>query len=97
MSTRVMRTWSLKIFLQYAEWKENQKLSNLPFSHRPQCKLFPPKPPPPHQKKKKKKNPCLFVLISWDDCNTQEKLKKKIIQNLGGGGGGEGSESWTLI
>ena len=47
--------------------------------------------PPPHPKKMH--NRCLIVLISWDDCNIQEKLQTMIMQNLGVGGGGRG---WVL-
>ena len=45
-------------------------------------------PPPPPQKKKI----CITVVLdlSWDDCNTQEKLETIVKQNLGVGGGGGG-------
>ena len=35
---------------------------------------------------------CIAIVFdfSWNDCNTQEKLKTTVMQNLGGGGGGWG-------
>ena len=88
MSTRVITTWSLKIFLELQNGRKtkNSAIYHFHINHNANC--FPPSPPPPRTKKKH--NHCLIVLISWDDCNTQEKLQTMIMQNLGGGGGGEG-------
>ena len=35
---------------------------------------------------------CISIVFnfSWDDCNTQEKWRTKVMQNLGEGGGGRG-------
>ena len=35
---------------------------------------------------------CITIVFdfSWDECNTQEKLKTMVMQNLRGGGGGGG-------
>ena len=96
MSTRVMTTWSVKIFLELQNGRKtkNSAIYHFHIDHNANC--FPPSPPPPLAPPKKMHNHCLIVLISWDDCNTQEKLQTMIMQNLGGGGGG-GGESWTLI
>ena len=40
----------------------------------------PPPPPPPPKKNRFSIVPNFF----WDDCNTQEKLKSKVMQNFGG-------------
>ena len=45
----------------------------------------PPPPPPPKKKeKKKKRKQCITIVfyLSWDDCNTQEKLETMVMQNL---------------
>ena len=89
MSTRVMTTWSLKIFLELQNGRKtkNSAIYHFHIDHNANC--FPPSPPPPpHQKKMH--NRCLIVLISWDDCNIQEKLQPMIMQKLGVGGGGRG-------
>ena len=87
MSTLVMTTRSLKIFL---EWQNGRKNKNSAFHHFQidrNAPCFPPTPLP-HQKKNLWHNHCLIVLdFSWDDCNTQEKLQTMIMQNLGGGRG----------
>ena len=86
MSTRVITTRSLKIFLELQNGRKtkNSAIYHFHIDHNANC--FPPSPPPP-PRTKKKHNHCLIVLISWDDSNTQEKLQTIIMQNLGGGKG----------
>ena len=39
-------------------------------------------------------NRCIKIVldISWDDCNTQEKLETRVMQIFFGGGGMEGGK-----
>ena len=53
-----------------------------------------PPPPPPPPRHPKKKQICTVFSFSWDNCNTQEKWKTKVMQKFGGGGGEEGGVSW---
>ena len=54
--------------------------------------LGPPPPPAPQNK-----NWLTTVFdFSWDDCNTQEKLERMVIQNLGRRGGGKQGTFWSI-
>ena len=85
MSTRVMTTWSLKIFLELQNGRKtkNSAIYHFHIDHNANC--FPPSPPLP---------PPPLVLISWDDCNTQENFQTMIMQNLGRGGEGVSLGHW---
>ena len=91
MSTLVMTTRSLKIFL---EWQNGRKNKNSAFHHfhvDRNAPCFPPTPLP-HQKKTTYGTTIVLLSLivldfSWDDCNTQEKLQTMIMQSLGGGEG----------
>ena len=43
-----------------------------------------PSPPPKKKEKKRERKQCITIVfdLSWDDCNTQEKLETMVMQNL---------------
>ena len=91
MSTRVMTTWSLKIFLelQNGTKTKNSAIYHFHIDHNANC--FPPKPPfpspSPHQKKS-----ITIVLLSSSLGTTviPRKNCKQRSCKIWGGGGGEG-------
>ena len=75
------RTWneSRLYFQHYSYTYMHLSLDHSLFSHRPECTVF--TPPPPNFA-----YPLSSIFI-WEDCNTQEKLKTMVLQNLGRGEG----------
>ena len=76
------RTWNeLRLYFQhYSYTYMHLSLGHSLFSHRPECTVFTPPLPPNFA------YPLSSIFI-WEDCNTQEKLKTMVLQNLGGGEG----------
>ena len=60
------------------------------------CAPRPLRPPPPPLPKKNKSCVSIVFNFSWDGCNTQEKWKTKLMQNVGGGGGAAVSNHITM-
>ena len=66
----------------------NWSIYHFHLDHNASPKIYPPPPHPPPPKF------CITIVFdfSWDNCNTQEKLKTMVMQNLGGKQGA----SWSV-